>query len=665
MRYVILGTAGHIDHGKSALVKALTGIDPDRLKEEKERGITIDLGFAYLKYPGDLNVGIVDVPGHERLIKNMLAGAGGIDLVLMVIAADAGIMPQSKEHLSICNLLKIKQGLIAVTKSDLVDGEWLGLVKNDIRNMVKGTFFEGSEILEVSSKTGYNLELLREKIRELASGTEPKPVKGIFRLPVDRVFTLKGFGTVVTGTAISGSISLNAPAEIVPKGITTKIRGLQSHGESLKTVYAGQRAAINLQGIAKEAIQRGDVLTEPDKIVPTSVIAAQIELLKDIPLKSLKNRSLVHFHTGTSELIARVIFYDETGRPVQANRQSDSLYREGLKPGDSAYCHFRLQGEAALMAGDRYIIRRFSPLLTIGGGEVLDPLPRRGRGKAGNIIPALRHVSSGSGLLDRFQNELKVLQLGSLEEKLQMKIFYEGIKGVKLPVIEGWIKAELPDIRSAIKSLIAKGAVIQVNDKLLSKEIFDSFSHRISSALKKFHENNPLRPGMLKEELRAILKWLDQKFFEDLLANIEGIGIDKDIVRLKTFKIFLSKEKGILKEKILNSLKNSAYQPPVKEELASRLFGKNKSKELDELLKILVSEGSLVRINDTIYLSSLNYAKMINLLKDFYGTKPDMTVGEFRDILGTSRKFALPFLEHLDSNKITLRVGDVRKFLMK
>jgi len=636
-RYVILGTAGHIDHGKSALVKALTGTDPDRLREERERGITIDLGFAYLTYPpageagpNGVKIGIVDVPGHERLIKNMLAGAGGIDLVLLVIAADEGIMPQSKEHLAICNLLRVKKGLIAVTKSDLVERDWLTLITDDVKNFVKGTFLEGTEIIPVSSKTGYNLELLKEKIREVASSVEPKPVKGIFRIPVDRAFTLKGFGTVVTGTAISGSISVDAPLEILPQGKKTKIRGLQSHGQPLKTAYAGQRVAINLQGVEKEEVRRGDVLTIPDKIKPTSVIDAKIEILKDIPFARLKNRSLVHFHTGTSELTGRVILYN----------------KEDLKPGDSAYCQFRFQDSIAVMSGDRYIIRRFSPLLTIGGGEILDPSPRRRKRKDG-------------------YGDLEIFEQASLEEKLSMKILHNGINGITLTHLEGWIKAELPDINNAVKTLITKNKVIQLDNRLLHKEAFDTFSQKVLSVIKKFHKDNPLRSGMPKEDLRAVLKQLDHRIFESLLAAIKEIAVEKEILRLKTFKISLSEDKKLLKEKILGTLENSAFQPPTKEELSSRLLGTITHKELDALLKIMVSEGSLVRINDSIYLSSASYTKMIDGLKSFFKTKTEMTVGEFRDILKTSRKYALPFLEYLDSNKITLRVGDVRKLLMK
>ena len=635
MQYVILGTAGHIDHGKSSLVKALTGIDPDRLKEEKERGITIDLGFADLAYPDGLKVGIVDVPGHERLIKNMLAGAGGIDIVLMVIAADEGIMPQSREHLSICNLLNVKKGLIAITKLDLVEKDWLNLITDDVRNFAKGTFLEGAEIIAVSSRTGENIDALKEKIREASGDVEAKPANGLFRLPIDRVFTLKGFGTVVTGTAISGSISAVEDIEILPKGITTKIKGLQSHGESLNAAYAGQRVAVNLQGVAKEEIQRGDVLTIPDRIKPTSAVDAQIEILKDIDFH-IKSRSLVHLHTGTSELTARIIIYD----------------KEELEAGDKAFCQFRLQSPAVVMSGDRYIIRRLSPLLTIGGGEILDPSPRSRKRKEGT-------------------EDLKTFTHGSLEEKISAKILQYKINGTSALNLHGWIKSELPEIDNAVNSLLKKDEIIRLAEgqsshgRLLHKNAFEGFSVGVITALNNFHRVNPLKPGMPKEDLRAVFKGLDQKLFYELLSLIKDISIEKEIARLKTFNISLSDDKKLLKDKLLKILEQSAFQPPAKDELASRLSGGMNSKELTELLKLMASEGSLIRINDSLYLPSSTYIKMIQSLKKFFKSKQEMTVAEFRDILGTTRKYALPFLEYLDSNKVTLRAGDVRKLILR
>ncbi len=649
-RYVILGTAGHIDHGKSALVQALTGTDPDRLKEEKERGITIDLGFAYLSYPDDLKIGIVDVPGHEKLIKNMLAGAGGIDIVLMVIAADEGIMPQSREHLDICNLLKVKRGLIAVTKSDLVDEDWLTLIEEDIHKFVKGSFLENTEIIAVSSKTGHNMELLKEKIKELALSVEPKSANGILRLPVDRVFTLKGFGTVVTGTAISGSISLDDPVEILPKGMKAKVRGLQSHGETLKTAYAGQRVAVNLQGISKEEIQRGDVITIPDKIKTAYVIDAEIELLKDAPISVLKSRSLVHFHTGTSELTGRIIIYP-VGKETPSELSS-GVYdmvgtarpREELKPGEKSYCQFRFKTPVAVMAGDRYIIRRFSPLVTIGGGEILD-------------------VSPGRRKRDEKRKDLETFKQGSLKEKLSAKIFLSGFNGTTQSDIEGWMKAELPEIKNGLDSLVSEGKIIQCESRLLHKNIFDDFSGKVVSTLNNFHKHNPLKQGMSKEAIRAVFKGLEQRLFEILLGLHNQVVIEKDTVRLKTFKILLNEDKKLLKNKILKILQEAAFQPPAKDEIAQSVSIKNE--EANELLRIMASEESLVRINDSLYIPVTSYHDMMDRVKTFFDTKDEMTVSEFRDILGTSRKYAIPFLEYLDSNKITLRVGEVRKLLLK
>lgn len=627
-RYVILGTAGHIDHGKSALVLALTGTDPDRLKEEKERGITIDLGFADLPYPDGLDVGIVDMPGHERLIKNMLAGAGGIDIVLMVIAADEGIMPQSREHLDICNLLKVKRGLIAITKSDLVEEDWILLVEEEVKEFVKGTFLEGAEIIPLSAKTGHNIDLLKEKIGELAANVELKSESGIFRLPVDRIFTLKGFGTVVTGTAVSGSIAVEANVEILPKGIKTKVRGLQSHGKEIKKARAGQRVAINLQGVSKEEIERGDVIAIPDKLRTAYSIDADIEILKNAPIKNLKNRSLVHFHTGTTELIGRIIIYDN----------------EELKPGGRAFCQLRFKEPVTVMTGDRYIIRRFSPLMTIGGGEILDVSPKR------------RNRN------DRMK-DLEVLEQGSLRDKLMVKIVQGGANGVTMANISGWTKAEPPEVQREIASLVKAGGLLQIEGRIISIKAFDAFSEKTFATLDTFHKENPLKPGIPKEALRAVHMGLDQKVFEALLRLNKEVVIEKDILRLNSFSISLSEDKKTLKEDILKIIEDAGFQPPSREELAKSVS--INPHEATELLKIMAAEKTLVRINDSLYITMDNHQKMMDRLSAFFSGSPEMAVAEFRDMLGTSRKFAIPFLEYLDSNKITLRVGEVRKFLKK
>lgn len=626
MRYIILGTAGHIDHGKSSLVKALTGIDPDRLKEEKERGITIDIGFADISFPEEnLTVGIVDVPGHEKLISNMLAGAGGIDIVLMVIAADEGIMPQSREHLAICNLLKIKSGLIALTKAELVEKEWLELVTDEIKSFVKGTFLEDAPVIPVSSKTGINLELLKKEIKDLALKVTPKKSGGLFRLPIDRVFTLKGFGTVVTGTALSGSISVDDVVQILPGNLSPKVRGLHSHGKAINTAYAGQRLAVNLQSVEKEDLSRGDVVVTSLSFSPAKTIDAFLELLKDAP--SVKSKSLVHFYTGTAETIARVILYE----------------KEELKPGESCYCQFRLQHPVVSMSGDRYIIRRFSPLETLGGGEVLDPSPQRRRKKDGI-------------------QDLEVFRSGSFEQKILMKIEKAGISGISLSAVTGWINAEKQAISEALERLKQCGEIVRHEDMLLHRKSFDLIQEKISGLLGAFHKMHPLRPGMPKEEVRTHFK-IDMKLFIFLLPGFKNIIVEKDLVRLKEFRIALSTNEETSRAKIIDMLDKAGFQPPLKAEIIEIL--KSDQKQVSDILNILTKEKSIVRINDTLYLSASSYANMMFLLKTFFSKKSEITVAEFRDILKTSRKYALPFLEYLDSNRTTLRTGDVRKLILR
>ncbi|MBF0559032.1 MAG: selenocysteine-specific translation elongation factor [Nitrospirae bacterium] len=630
---VVLGTAGHIDHGKSALVKALTGIDPDRLKEEKERGITIDLGFASIAYPDGLTVGIVDVPGHERLIKNMLAGAGGLDIVMMVIAADEGIMPQSREHLAICELLKIKAGIIALTKADLVEQDWLGLVADDIRRFTKSTFLEHAEILPVSAKTGLNIETLKDRIRDLALKVQPKLVGGIFRMPIDRVFTLKGFGTVVTGTALSGTITLDGPVEVLPSKIATKVRGLQTHGKSTEKAYAGQRIGINLQGVDRDLLKRGDVVVDPDKLSATRVVDAELEMLKDAPV--IKNRDRVHFYSGTSETLARIIIHAGGGP------------RAEVKPGESCYCQFRLADPVVALSGDRYIIRRFSPLETIGGGEILDPSPVRRRKGAGT-------------------DDLKVLKQGTLNDKICMKVLRSGLAGLSTAEITGWVQSDITDIEAAVKQLMDSGTLVKSQFLIFHRSSIDTFKETVIAETGRFHKANPLKQGVPKEELRAKVKaaWKeDEKVFDGLLAVIADLIVDKDIVRLAGFKVALSNADEGIRQKVMAILEKEGFQAPVKSELALQLS--LKEKELNDLLMLLCKDGSLVRINDSLYITKSRYDAMIALLRKFYEKKSEMTIAEFRDLLGTSRKYALPLVEYLDSKKITLRVGDQRKLMLK
>lgn len=622
MKKVILGTAGHIDHGKSSVVKALTGIDPDRLKEEKERGITIDLGFANIVYP-DVVVGIVDVPGHERLIKNMLAGVGGMDMVMLVVAADEGVMPQTKEHLAICDLLKIKSGIVALNKADLVDEETLELAKEDVKEAVKGTFLENAEIIAVSAKTGLNMEILKEKIRELALKVSEKSTGGIFRMPIDRVFTLKGFGTVVTGTVLSGTITIDSPVEILPAGITSKVRGLQSHGQALKEVYAGQRVGINLQGVSKEDIKRGDIVTVPGKLKPSSFIEVKLELLKDV--KPLKHGMPIHFYLTTSETVGKLKLFNKTE----------------ILPGEEAFAHIKLQDPIVAMAGDRFILRRFSPLETLGGGIVIDSEPPRKK----------KDIEAG---------HLEILFSGTLYEKIEVKIKRKAFNGISISELEGWINSDIVQIRAAVNELIKKRRIINAENHLFHIDIFNEFKSSLLNLLKEFHATNPFKEGLPKEELKTKLSLDRFPKVLMLLPHIEDISIEGNTVKLKS----ISKEKidPLLEEKIMKELQKE-FQPPFKDELAQTLS--ISESKLTDILKIIAKQGKIVRINDSLYLTSENYNKMIDLLKDFFSKKNEMTVSEFRTLLNTTRRYAIAYLEHLDSQKITLRVGEIRKMVKR
>lgn len=626
---VILGTSGHIDHGKSALVKALTGTDPDRLKEEKERGITIDIGFASLYYPhDDLTVGIVDVPGHEKLIRNMLAGAGGIDIVLMIIAADEGVMPQSREHLAICELLKIKTGMVVITKADLVDDDWIDLINDEVKAFIKGTFLENADIIPVSSKTGFNIDLLKEKIKTIALNIKPKLIDGLFRLPIDRVFTLKGFGTVVTGTALSGTISLDSPVEILPAGITSKVRGLQTHGKSVEKAFAGQRIGINLQGVDKDELKRGDVVVTSQRFAETKIIDAKLDVLPNAP--TIKSRSLVHFYAGTSETIARVIVYN----------------RDEVKAGEACYCQFRLQDPVITLSGDRYIIRRFSPLETIGGGQILDPHPLKR--KKGTPI-----------------DDLIIFDTGTLSEKIEAKIKNARYDGFRISEIEGWLNGSISEIHTAISHLIKEGIIIKNQDIFFHRDSLNAFRERLKSVLSKFHKTYPLKSGLPKEELKYIFRAEGRRpeAIFCLIPQIPEIVLDKDLIRLKDFKISHTATLDVIKTNILKILNEEGFQPSFKNELAVKLSVSEK--DLSDILKLLTQSGLLIRINDSMYITKQHFDRMIELLRQFFSKKQQMTVAEFRDILNTTRKYALPFLEYLDSHKITLRVGEIRKFMLK
>jgi len=629
MKYIILGTAGHIDHGKSSLVKALTGTDPDRLKEEKERGITLDLGFASLDLPGGNRLGIVDVPGHEGLIKNMLAGVGGIDIVMLVIAADEGIMPQTREHLAICDLLHVKKGIIALTKMDMVEKDWLVLVQDEVRDFVKGTFLEKSPIVAVSSKTGENLPVLVQELAKLANEVLPKSPNGILRLPIDRVFTMKGFGTVITGTLLSGTISTEQEVEILPRGIKTKVRGIQSHNLAVQRSVAGQRTAVNLQGVEKDQLSRGDTIVSAGFFTPTKTLDAKLDLLKQAP-RGLKTGSRIRFYNSTQESIGRITL----------------LGTNELAPGQEAYAQFRFEQPVIVQHGDRYILRFYSPMETLGGGMVLNPHPRRH--KQANMRESLKN--------------LEVLEKGTTEDRLALHISGRGLAGMEEAEAIGTIAADKQEITTALASLTQKKGALRVDNLYVHMSHLAELEKKTLDIIAKYHKENPLKPGLEKEELKGMLRMrLSPKVLNltvDGLIKKKQVETDGSRLRLPGFKAAVGKDQSAVKDKIVEAIRKGGPQPPLREELPA-LLGIT-DKDAKDLLKLLAEEGRTIRINDSLHLHKDTLESIKADLKKYLEGKKEITMAEFRDLAKTSRKFAVPIMEYFDSQKLTQRVGDKR-----
>ena len=629
MKYVILGTAGHIDHGKSSLVKALTGTDPDRLKEEKERGITLDLGFASLDLPGGNRLGIVDVPGHEGLIKNMLAGVGGIDLVMLVIAADEGIMPQTREHLAICDLLRVKKGIIALTKIDMVEKDWLALVQDEVRDFVKGTFLEKSLIVPVSSRTGENLPDLVQELAKLAGEVTPKSSNGILRLPIDRVFTMKGFGTVITGTLLSGTVSIEQEVEILPKGVKIKVRGIQSHNQAVQRAVAGQRTAVNLQGVEKDQLSRGDTIVNAGFFTSTRTLDAKLDLLKQAP-RGLKSSARIRFYNTTQEAIGRITL----------------LGSNELKPGEEAFVQIRLEQPVIIQHGDRYILRFYSPMETLGGGMVLNPHTRRHR--QATMQEALKNLG--------------VLEKGTLEEKLGLLVAGKGLAGMEEAEAIGAIAADKQEITATLAALSQKKTVLRVDNLYVHTSHLAAIEKKALDLIRLFHKDNPLKTGLDKEELKGMLRMrLSSKILNltiDGLVKKKQIETEGSKLKLPGFKPAGGKVNDEVKNRIVEAIRKGGTQPPVREELPT-LFGISE-KDAKDLLKLLADEGRTVRINDSLHLDRDVVERIKADLMKHLEEKKEITMAEFRDLARTSRKFAVPFMEYFDSQKLTQRVGDKR-----
>lgn len=640
MRYIVVGTAGHIDHGKSALVQALTGTNPDRLEEEKRRGITIDLGFAHLDLGEDLRVAFVDVPGHERFIKNMLAGVGGIDLVLLVVAADESIKPQTREHFDICKLLGLRAGLVAVTKSDLVEKDVLDLVALEIQDMVRGSFLEGAPIVPVSARTGNGLDRLKSELSERSLKVEPKPIDRPFRLPIDRAFVMKGFGAVITGTLVSGKIGKEAEVEIFPLGRRARVRGIEVHNQPAAEASAGQRTALNLVGLEARDLARGMVLAEPGLFKTTELLDCALTLLP--AGRPLKNHARVHFHCWTAETIAEVAL----------------LGARELRPGDRAYAQLRLAEGGLLLPGDRFIIRQFSPLITLGGGAVMDNLPPR-------------HKGDHAGAL----SFLEALETGSPESRLELLAQrYGEVPALNLVARTGWPLAEVSRIARLLethKRLMIFGTPPSL---VVHPKFFERLAQRVVQELGAFHTAQPLAPGLSKEDLRGRVAGagnsrhesavISTSLFNSILASLGAQGkvrVQGELVQLAGREIQLSAEEAAAKVEISGAFERAGLAVPSAREVLQGL--RIDRARAEKLLQILLKEKVLVKITDDLIFHQAALTKLRDMLARRKAQSDRLNVGVFKEITGLSRKYAIPLLEYLDRERVTRRQGDDRIIL--
>jgi selenocysteine-specific elongation factor len=633
IKHVIVGTAGHIDHGKSSLVEALTGTNPDRLEEEKRRGITLDLGFAFLDWEG-VRLGLVDVPGHERFVRNMLAGAGGIDLVLLVIAADEGIKPQTREHFEICRLLGIPRGVIAITKSDLADSDSLGLVRLEIEEFVRGSFLEGAPIVSVSARSGAGLDELQDVLRRAAQAVAAKDATQNFRLPIDRSFAMKGFGTVVTGTLISGAVKVEDEVELYPARKQLRVRGLHSGGKQIERAVAGQRTAVNLAGIEHEEITRGMVLAPAGLFEATQRVDARVTLLGSAP--PLKNRARVHFHQGTAEAIAEVILLIDNGGEVVA--------------GGSAFAQLRLDKPLLLLPGDRFILRRFSPVVTIGGGTVLDVRAPRHKRKDAAVAPFLGVLEHGN------REEI----LGALVDAAP-----RGLTLAEILARTGWIesdaRATAEKLAAAKRVRILAGTPIVVAP---AKAVTDCAA-AIRKAVEACHRANPLSPGIPKQELRARAGRLRLEIFEAALGDLvaaRALVVTGDLVSQAGREITLSSEETRAKELIEREFQSAGLTVPGFASVLAKL--PVDAARAQKILQILLREKVLVKISSDLVFHRSTLQRLREMLAKYRKERgARLPIAVFKELTGITRKYAIPLLEHLDREQVTRRAGDERVIL--
>jgi selenocysteine-specific elongation factor len=642
---IVVGTAGHIDHGKSALVRALTGIDPDRLKEEKARGITIDLGFAHTTIDG-LDVAFVDVPGHERFVKNMLAGVGGIDLVVLVVAADESVMPQTREHFDICRLLHVPAGLVAITKSDLVDEETLELVRLEVRELAAGSFLDGAPIVPVSAKTGDGLDTFRRALAEVSMHVSGRPVDGVTRLPIDRVFSMKGFGTVVTGTLVSGRVRTDAELTVAPGDRRVKVRGVQVHGAARSEAVAGQRTAVNLGGIDVDAIERGQTLVSADSFSETRLADALLDMLPGA--KPLRHGARVRFHQGTAEILGRVSLVGpldtRAGMPAVAG-------------GSRAFVRLRLERPTVLARGDRYILRAYSPAITIAGGVILDPRPPRGAIRTEAALERARRLvfdpaAAGRSEADARAAQVMIEDAGSAGFLVSSMISRAGVGPGALD--------------ATVNALIQSGAVTRAGGMLVTRGIFEELKRATLASLADHHRTQPLSEGVPRDELRdRVFARGHADVFERALVDLVEAGtiVSRDRIALASHRVALSPEDEQARQSIEQLFRDAGLKPPDAATIAAE--AQVSAATVDRVLKLLQRQKVLVRIDTLLFHDdALKQLKTeLKALKASGGNAARIDVATFKERFGVSRKFAIPLLEYLDRERVTRRMGDSRVLL--
>lgn len=633
MKNVIVGTAGHVDHGKTCLIKALTGTDTDRLKEEKKRGITIELGFTNMPVEGDMKVGIIDVPGHEKFVKNMLAGIGGIDLVLLVIALDEGVMPQTTEHFEVLKMLNIPKGIVVLTKADMVEEDWAELVKSDVEDLVAGTFMEGAPMIEVSSYTGMNIDKLKQMIVDMVQETEERiEDPELFRLPIDRVFTMTGFGTVITGTLLEGSVKVGDEIILYPKGLPVKIRGIQVHGEPVEEAYAGQRTAINLLNVKKEDIDRGDVLAREGCMELSTFIDVKIKLF-DSTERVLKNNDRVHINFGSAQLLTKVILLD----------------KDSLQAGESGYAQLRFDEPVAMKKGDKFIVRFYSPVETFGGGIVLE-------------AEARKHKRNVEGVI----RNLSIKETGSLSEVLEIMIAEESLSFPNTQKLATKIGRNRDEVKAICEELEKEGRIYILPDGgWYHQSLWQRVNEFAVDVLSEYHEANPISPGMSKEEFKSRL--VAKFYFEDTrygdamieeLSRRKVIGKNSSTIALAKFEAKYSSGFAKIREDIIKIYTEAGFEVPQMSEATAMCKDK---KQAQMLMDALVQDEILVKVTHPYYMEKSYWDKAVSFLKEYLSSHETIALGDYRDGLGTSRKYAVMLLEAFDSKKITVKVGDARK----